>query len=87
LLDPARHALGEVIYERLDERAALERRELAATGGELVRAGDRGGRGRAVVAKPAPARASGGFDELALELRLYKTAKRIELVYRDASNG
>ncbi len=84
LLDEARqHALGQVIYERLDERASLERRELGShrrVNWSML---------RIVSVEDTPLwhslRLCGqleGFEDLSLEIRLYRTAKRVELVYQ-----
>ncbi len=84
LLDAGRqHQLGEVIYERLDDRAAMERHELGghrrASWSDLqVEPGEAGPVWQSLRLRGRLE----GWDELALEIRLYRTAKRIELVYQ-----
>ncbi len=84
LLDVEReHALGQVIYERLDDRASMERRELGGhrrvSWSDLeVEVGQDGPLWQSLLVRGRLE----GFDDLRLEIRLYKTAQRIELVYQ-----
>ena len=83
LLDPARGwQCGQPIYERLASRAAMERYEL----GEHTRVSWSGLRVGARTDGPLWQSVSlrgdlEGFDGLRCEIRLYKTAKQIELIY------
>jgi len=89
LLNPGRlHALGEVIYERLEDRASMERRELGGhwrTSWSDLQVesieGETGDSGPLWLSLRVRGQLE-GWDDLALEIRLYQTAKRIELIYQ-----
>lgn len=83
LVDPgSEHRLGEAIYERLGDRASMERHTL----GEHARASWQDvsletGEDAAVWTSLVMSGHLEGFDRVRCEIRLYKTTKRIELIY------
>jgi alpha-mannosidase len=77
------HSLGEAVYERLDERSSMERRTLGghrrvSWSDVSIENGDDG----PVWSSTILSGRLEGFDGLRCEIRLYRTAKRIEIVYQ-----